>query len=388
MKITLVHGAFLPVPALAGGAMEKMWWALAGAFAAAGHEVVSLSRRWPGLPDAESVAPRLRCQRLPGARQSRRLALNLVRDACWSARVLRAAPPADLLVCNTVALPALAPRLRPSLGRVVVSLNRMPKGQLRVYGKVARLIVPSSAVASAVAAAAPQLVARTRLVPNTHTAEPLRQARAAAPTLAPDAPLALGYIGRIHPEKGLALLIDAARRLAAEPGLPAWTLVLRGPLAVAVGGGGPAFAEALRCRAPELFARGQIRIEPPEYAPAALARAYAALDVFVYPSLAERGETFGVAIVEAMSAGAVPVVTDLPCFTDLVTPGRDGLVFARAAPDPAAALAAALASLLRDSALRTRLAAAAPAAVARCELSAVAATLLEDFNTLVPCPPR
>ena len=50
MKITIVMGFFLPVPALAGGATEKIWLRLAGLMTAAGHEVTVVSRRWPGLP--------------------------------------------------------------------------------------------------------------------------------------------------------------------------------------------------------------------------------------------------------------------------------------------------------------------------------------------------
>jgi peptidoglycan/LPS O-acetylase OafA/YrhL len=49
MKITIVTGFFLPVPALAGGAMEKIWHRLGGLMADAGHEVTFISRRWPGL---------------------------------------------------------------------------------------------------------------------------------------------------------------------------------------------------------------------------------------------------------------------------------------------------------------------------------------------------
>ena len=39
MRITLVMGFFLPVPALQGGATEKIWLRLGEGLAAAGHEV-------------------------------------------------------------------------------------------------------------------------------------------------------------------------------------------------------------------------------------------------------------------------------------------------------------------------------------------------------------
>ena len=57
MKITIVCGFLLPVPPVAGGAMEKMWWRLARLYARRGHQVTLLSRRWPGWADDETGHP-------------------------------------------------------------------------------------------------------------------------------------------------------------------------------------------------------------------------------------------------------------------------------------------------------------------------------------------
>ena len=43
MKITIVLGAFFPVPPIMGGAVEKVWFALGQEFARRGHEVVQIS---------------------------------------------------------------------------------------------------------------------------------------------------------------------------------------------------------------------------------------------------------------------------------------------------------------------------------------------------------
>ena len=56
MKITIVLGAFLPVPPIMGGAVEKVWFALAQEFARRGHEVVLVSRALPELPRSETRA--------------------------------------------------------------------------------------------------------------------------------------------------------------------------------------------------------------------------------------------------------------------------------------------------------------------------------------------
>jgi len=55
MKITILQGAFLPVPALRGGAIEKAWEALGQAFAKQGHEVTHVSRLCDGLPAKEKI---------------------------------------------------------------------------------------------------------------------------------------------------------------------------------------------------------------------------------------------------------------------------------------------------------------------------------------------
>src|SRR5690606_20744107 len=158
---------------------------------------------------------------------------------------------------------------------------------------------------SAARAAAPSLAGRIKIFPNVIAAAALAAARAAEPdtTGASRAgPVRIGYIGRIHPEKGLALLVEAARRLDQRPDLPDWTLTLRGPVDVPRGGGGPAFVAELEKLGAPLITRGRLRLEPPEFSAEALARAYAMIDIFAYPSLATQGETFGVAIAEAMAS--------------------------------------------------------------------------------------
>ncbi|MFI5358095.1 MAG: glycosyltransferase family 4 protein [Opitutales bacterium] len=381
MKITIVQGFFLPMPPVAGGAMEKAWWSLARIFAARGHEVVSISRTWSDWSDDEHLDG-IHCRRIPGYAHTASLPRNLLLDACWGWRVLRHLPRADILVTNTVLLPALAPWLRPSAGRVVVNLNRMPKGQLRVYRRIARVQVPSAAVAAAVATQSPRLVPITRIFPNPVDLSVF-------PAVPPDqsgtrSPVRIGYIGRLHPEKGLDLLIEAARLLLNDTSLPAWTLTLRGPADIPRGGGGDAYVARLKEQARPLAAAGRFSLEPPEFDATVLARHYADLDIFAYPSLAEIGETFGVAVAEAMAAGAVPIVSDLPCFQDLVTPGKDGLVFSRGDPAAAAQLAIGLAELIQRPDHRRQLAQTARRRSEALGLEPVAETMLADFNSLLP----
>jgi len=384
MRITIVNGFFLPVPPVAGGAMEKAWWRLGRLYAARGHAVTQISRRWPGQPD-EEILDGVRHLRLPGFDHRRRLWQNLLLDALWGRRVLRALPPGDILVTNTVALPVVVRYLRPAAGRLVVNLNRFPKGQLRWYGRAARIQAASRAIAEAATRQAPALADRIRLVPN-----PVEVSAIAAQQPASgrnEGPIVIGYFGRLHPEKGLVRLVAAANRLRSTPGLPPWRLELRGPSSVPRGGGGDGFIQQLQTGGAALLAADQLRIEPPIYEAEELHRAYHGLDIFCYPTLAEQGEALPIAVLEAMAAGRPVVVTDLDCFADHVTAEVSGLVVPRQGADPAGALAGALQRLIVDAALRQRLGGQARATVSALDDPAIADQHLADYEELIHARP-
>jgi len=377
MKITIITGFFLPVPAVAGGATEKIWFRLAREFAAAGHEVTFLSRAWPGFPDRETIDG-IRMIRLPGFNHTRQLWRNLLLDFLWGLRVARHLPAGDTVVCNTVSLPAYLRWVRRSAGKVVVVLGRMPKGQVRIYGGVDRLLATSQAVRHRAIAEYARLGPRIRVFRNPIDWT-LHQASAHG-VRAPVAPVTIGYVGRLHPEKGLEILLQAAGELARQPGLPPWRLRLIGPQGIAEGGGGEKYVEDLRTLAAR--AGADVSVEAPVYDIAALARIYGTLDVFCYPSLADKGEGLSIAPIEAMASGAVPVVSALECYRDLIRDGENGLVFEYRAPDRVRLLAQCLARLVQDQPLRARLAAQAVADSRRFDYPVVARDLLEDFAAI------
>jgi glycosyltransferase involved in cell wall biosynthesis len=384
MRINIAMGFFLPVPPLAGGATEKTWDGLAREFAARGHEVTILSRRWPDLPLAETRHG-VRHLRLRGYAHTSSLPRNLWLDLLWSRRVGRALPPADVTIVNCVALPVWLGWLRGGTGRLVVMPGRMPKGQYRLYRRVDRVLAVSSVVRDAVIAENPGLAPRIRVfgypIDWTGLAGSPRTADAGAP-------VTVGYVGRLHREKGLELLAAAASQLAARKDLPPWRLLLCGPADVARGGSGPEFVAGLRRRLGAALPPEKFRLLEPEFSDERLAEIYRQIDVFCYPSLAVRGETFGVAVIEAMAAGAAPVVSGLRNFADFVRAGENGLVFDHAAPGAAGRLADAVAGLVGDPARRARLAAAAQASVRGYDFPRLAGRLLEDFSTLLPTVDR
>lgn len=385
MRITIICGFFLPVPPLGGGATEKTWFRLAGEFAAQGHEVTMFSRRWSGLPDTEIIAG-VRHVRLAGHNHHRLLWRNLLQDFIWSLRIFLALPPAEIVVCHAVTLPIWLGLLRPSAGKVVVMCGRMPKGQYRRYRRLARILSPSNEVKSRLiaenhsTAALIQTVGYpidwSRLSDESHTAPPF------LPQRSDSGEVTIGFVGRLHEEKGLHLLAQALSLLRDSEGLPPWRVILCGPSDTARGGSGSDFRARLFNQFSKSVDLSRLHVLDPQFNDKVLASIYQHIDIFCYPSLAEDGETFGVGVVEAMAAGAIPVVSQLACFRDFVRPDENGLIFDHRAPDAAAQLSERIKRLLQDSTMRQRLATQARLDTQRYDYRFFAEQLLLDFAQL------
>jgi len=142
------------------------------------------------------------------------------------------------------------------------------------------------------------------------------------------APLRLIFVGRLDEAKGVFLLpeIDRLLREAAVP--VSWTIVGSGPA-------GPGLHAAWPDRPHVRFVDTATSAD--------VVRLCAGHDVLVLPT---RAEGLSVATVEAMSAGLVPVVTDLPGMVELA--GGDDRPGFRLPPGNASAFADAIAGLARD----------------------------------------
>ena len=340
MKITILQGAFLPVPPKMGGAIEKMWFALGKEFVRQGHEVVHISRSYPGLPAEEHIDGVLH-RRLKGFETpSSGIKLKLA-DLIYTRRARKLVPAdSDVVITNTFWAPIILPKsLR---RRSMVDVQRIPKGQMRFYKSSLRLRANSNVVVEAIKSEISQEQAgKVVMVPNPLPFDSFQDV-----SFQQKKPLLL-YAGRVHPEKGLEILIRA-HALMKQP----WKLQIVGPWQTSAGGGGEAYVESLR----ELAGNNDVEFTGAVYDMQKLNEIYAEASVFVYPSVAEMGETFGLAPLEAMAWGCVPVVSDLGCFKDFIVDNRNGLVFDHRAGHPEKELAALLAKLQQDPLHLNRLA--------------------------------
>jgi len=292
---------------------------------------------------------------------------------------MRALPAADIVVCNTVTLPIFLRWVKPAAGQVAAVLGRMPKGQIRAYGNVDRLLATSTAVADEARRENPKMDSRIFRFPN--PADWHLHANASRQGTDPHKPIVIGYIGRIHPEKGLEQLLTAALNLAQNPELPKWEVRLIGPVEVGQGGGGEEYRRMLDQKYSVPLAN-RLTFIPPVFDNVALAQHYGELDVFCYPSLAAKGEGLSIAPIEAMSAGAVPVVSKLDCYRDLIVPEENGFQFDQTKSDAVAVLTEILSRLLTNPELRQRCAQKAQETARRFDYSETARQLLTEFKKM------
>ena len=345
MRITIVLGPFQALPPHGYGAVEKIWYEFARMFSQLGHQVVVI-----GKSAAETTNPLpvrgIRIVPLRGYTVTARLWANLLLDLCYSLQVRRTIEPAEIVVTNTFWTPVLLSIGRRRLGKIVVHVARFPKGQMSLYHGADALQAISSAVANEIIRQTPSVGRKVHVLPyavDLQTFQPPATARRY------DAELIVLYAGRIHPEKGVHLLIEAMRRLVTR--VPRARLRAVGPVAVEQGGGGSTYLETLKAAAAGL----PVEFVAPIREPVALALEYQRAHCFCYPSLAERGEAFGLSALEAMATALPVVVSNLACFGDFIVPGRDGLIFDHRTPVPALALAEVLEHALSDSGVASRL---------------------------------
>jgi glycosyltransferase involved in cell wall biosynthesis len=372
MKITIVLGAFLPVPPVMGGAVEKVWLTLAQEFARLGHEVTIVSRAVAQFPRRE-MANGVRHIRVRGFDTPRSLLWLKCLDLIYSFRALSVLPPADILVTNTFWLPFLSRSAR--RGRIYVHVARYPKGQMRFYGRGARLQAPSKAVANAIANEAPALARKISVVPYP---APSPLAEVALAGVAERNKIIL-YVGRVHPEKGVHLLVSAfaagARTVFAE-----WNLMIVGPTEERFGGGGESYLDSLKRSAD---AADHVKFAGGVFDPGALEKTYRAAKLFVYPSLAEQGESFGLAPLEAMTHGCAVLVSDLACFRDFIRDGETGFIFDHRAEDPARTLRNEIEKITKDETLLACVADSGYRKSEQYSLPRVAEQFLSDFKSVM-----
>ncbi|WP_329180700.1 glycosyltransferase family 4 protein [Streptomyces sp. NBC_01477] len=174
----------------------------------------------------------------------------------------------------------------------------------------------------------------------------------------------IGFMGRIdEPRKGLPVLMRALPAILAERPRTRLLVAGRGDAEEAVA----SLPEPMRGRVEFL---GMVSDEDK-------ARLLRSVDLYVAPNTG--GESFGIILVEAMSAGAPVLASDLDAFAQVLAQGEAGELFAN---EDAGALATAALRLLADPERRTALSDRGRAHVRRFDWSSVGADILSVYETV------
>ncbi|GAA3148462.1 glycosyltransferase family 4 protein [Planomonospora alba] len=174
----------------------------------------------------------------------------------------------------------------------------------------------------------------------------------------------IGFLGRMdEPRKGLPVLLEAFTLLA--PRRPRLRLLIAGP-----GDAGEVLERVPSGLHDRIDLLGMV-------SEADKVRAYHSVDVFCAPNLG--GESFGIVLTEAMSAGAAILASDIPAFRKVLDEGQAGALFETGSAE---SLAREAAALLDDPARRAKLSDEARTAVWKYDWSTVARDVVRVYETV------
>lgn len=297
MNIVVITCPFGALPPDAIGAVEKLFYLLALEWKKMDHRVTFVCA---GGGDADGIEfVRLKKYKRTGSTKK-----DLIWDFMYSIKALWKCPKTDILLCNTFWTPCLAPLFRWKYKRLVYGVHRYPKGQFFLYPFVHLFICVSTVVADALCQ---ELHGSKRVSRINNPID--TKVFSSRDTLPKGKRVIIAYAGRIHPEKGLEILFSACELIARKMEIE---LRVFGVSSIEEGGGGERYINDLLSLSPTVKVSFAGALRTPEE----LSRRLSECTMFVYPSKAVKGETFGVAPLEAMSLGLPTILSDLPCFGD------------------------------------------------------------------------
>ncbi|GFJ91735.1 GDP-mannose-dependent alpha-mannosyltransferase [Phytohabitans rumicis] len=226
-----------------------------------------------------------------------------------------------------------------------------------IHNGADRTLAPSTSAAADLVAHGVQRVWLWRRGVDTVRFDPAKRHELVRKALAPNGELIVGYVGRLAPEKRVDLLAPTCK-------LPGVRVVIVGD--------GPARRDLQKALPEALFLGARHGVQ--------LARLFASLDVFAHTG---PHETFGQTVQEALASGLPVIAPATGGPVDLVIPGENGTLVP---PEDGTAIAAAVAELVADPALRQRYGAAARAGVEGRTWAAVGDELIDHYRAVLAGP--
>lgn len=316
MKITIITSPFGHLPPFGYGAVERRWYNVAQEIVKKGYTVTFISKKHNfALNNCENGIVH---NYVKGYSRTGSLIQDLFIDFIYSLKALYKLGKTDILIMNTFWSPILCYFFRRKFSITAYNVARFPKNQFSFYKSVDRFYCVSTSVYKALLEQTPSVKTRAKIISNPIDTKIFYFCRKNSEE---NKKIRVIYSGRIHPEKGLTILVKAINYLKTK--FSNLELVLIGPSAVEDGGGGDSYIRELNRSATKF----KIIYLNPVSNPILLKNELVKSDIFCYPSIAEKGETFGVAPLEAMATGTATIVSNLDCFKDFVFDRITGLIF-------------------------------------------------------------
>lgn len=373
MKITIITSPFGLIPPNGYGAIERRWYQMAREMVKLGHELTLISKKPIPNEQKESDNVNLKVIYLKGYKRTGSLFKDLFFDFIYSWNALKLAKKQDVLIMNTFWSPFLYFFNQKKSIVSVYNVARFPKGQFKFLRFIDRLSCVSKSVYNELMRQAPQLKKQIRIINNPINTEVFFY----HPKTILNTKLDIIYTGRIHPEKGLEILVEAWNNLKQKYSYIQLTLM--GPHRIEDGGGGGIYVKKLNKFASPYLINWIEPVSDPKLLNDRLINS----DIYCYPSVAEKGETFGVAPLEAMATGTATIVSALECFQDFVIDGKNGFVFNHRAKVPVQQLISKLELLIKDENLRNNFAKEGAKTALNFSNKNITEQYLNDFEELI-----
>lgn len=365
MKITIVQGAFLPVPPILGGAVEKIYFILGQEFANLGHEVVHISKSHHLLKNIETLNG-VSHIRVKGFTTPKSLLVLKFYDLIYTLRTLKHID-SDIVVSNTFWLPIFL--RNKAKGKLYVSVERRPKWQMKFYTKVSKFRACSPMIFDLIKQKIkPKYHNKISYIPNPVPFQ-LKDFKV-------DKTNSILFVGRLDKEKGVHILIEAFKMIP-ENISKNWSLNIVGPWMLSDGGGGENYYESLRNK------MGKVNFIGPIYDENTLSKFYFESKIFCYPVQDGTGDAGPVAPREAMSYGCATILSNHNCFDEYALDEINCLRFNQSSSTQVQELSQQLIRLITDSKLRENISLNGKKVFDDFSTTKIAKMFIKDFQSLL-----
>lgn len=372
MKITIITSPFGYLPPNGYGAVEYIWYNVSQEFIKKGHTISFISKKFNYINNKSPNG--LRIIGLKGYHRTGSIINDLLLDLIFSLKALWKLENTDILIMNTFWSPILSIFFKRKFKITAYNVARFPKHQFKFYKHIDRLYCVSTSVYKVLVTQTPYAIKQAKIISNPIDDKIFFYKKKSNSDIRT---IRVIYSGRVHPEKGLIILVNAINYLISK--YQNLELVIIGTRSIKDGGGGEVYLNELNKNATNF----DIIYLDPVSDRSLLKDEITKSDIFCYPSIAERGETFGVAPLEAMATGTATILSNLDCFKDFVADGINGLVFDHRAENAVSLLAEKIEQLILDSEFRDKLAMEGSKTALNFSNEKIANEYLKDFEELL-----